>query len=206
VNVRANLVDDDLLKTMKDAGCYQVRMGIEAGNEFIRNKVYKRDMTNQQISDAFESIHRNKLQLRLYFMVGAPDETIEMMNESLKMAQQSHADEIFFGVLYPLPGTDILKMCEDEHVLEVKNGLRSSEIGPIKKTKYASSTQLRQFIHQVGRWQMRHYIQVGLELRGPLFILDCLRFIFLYKRKYHFEKDQLFRWNVQRYTLSQVWD
>jgi radical SAM superfamily enzyme YgiQ (UPF0313 family) len=163
-------------------------------------------MTNQEIINAIEVIKKNNLQLRLYFMVGAPQETIEMMQESLQMAQTLNADEIFFGVLYPLPGTDILKMCEDEHLLEVKNGLRSSEIGPIKKTKYASSTQLRQFIHQVGRWQMRHYIHDGLKLRGPLFFLDCLRFILLYKRKYHFEKDQLFRWNVQRYTLSEAWD
>ncbi len=206
VNIRANLVTDELMKTLKDAGCYQVRMGIESGNEFIRNTIYHRGMTNQEIDNAVDIIKRNNLQLRLYFMIGAPQETIEMMQESFTMAQTLNADEIFFGILYPLPGTDILKICEDEHVLEVKNGVRSSEIGPIKKTKYVSSAQIRQFLQQVQHWQMRHYIQVGLELRGPLFILDCLRFLILYKKKYHFEKDQLFRWNVQRYTLSQVWD
>jgi anaerobic magnesium-protoporphyrin IX monomethyl ester cyclase len=206
VNIRANLVTDELMKALKDAGCYQVRMGIESGNEFIRNAIYHRGMTNQEIDNAVDIIRRNDLQLRLYFMVGAPQETLEMMQESFTMAQTLNADEIFFGVLYPLPGTDILKICEDEHVLEARNGLGISEIAAIKKTKYVSSAQIRRFLRQVQRWQMRHYIQVGLELRGPLFILDCLRFIFLYKRKYHFERDQLFRWNVQRYTLSQVWD
>ena len=29
VNVRANLMDNELIRTMKDAGCYQVRMGVE---------------------------------------------------------------------------------------------------------------------------------------------------------------------------------
>jgi len=206
VNIRANLVTDELMKALKDAGCYQVRMGIESGNEFIRNTIYHRGMTNQEIDNAVTIIKRNDLQLRLYFMVGAPQETIEMMQESFTMAQTLNADEIFFGVLYPLPGTDILQICEDEHVLELKNGVCSSEIGPIKKTKYVSSVQIRRFLRQVQHWQMRHYIQVGLELRGPLFILDCLRFIFLYKRKYQFEKNQLFRWNVQRYTLAQTWD
>jgi radical SAM superfamily enzyme YgiQ (UPF0313 family) len=206
VNIRANLVTDELMRALKDAGCYQVRMGVESGNEYIRNTIYNRGMTNQEISDAVDIIKKNNLQLRLYFMVGAPQETIEMMHESLQMAQSLNADEIFFGVLYPLPGTDILKLCEDEHVLEMKNGLRSLEIGPIKKTKYVSSAQIQQFIHQVQRWQMRHYIQVGLKLRGPLFLIDCLRFIILYKNKYQFERDQLFRWNVQRYTLSEAWD
>ncbi|HWR27228.1 MAG TPA: radical SAM protein [Candidatus Thermoplasmatota archaeon] len=206
VNIRANLVTDELMKALKDAGCYQVRMGIESGNEFIRNTIYHRGMANQEIYDAVDIIKKNNLQLRLYFMVGAPQETIEMMHESLRMAQSLNADEIFFGVLYPLPGTDIRKLCEDEHVLETKNGSGFSEIAAIKKTKYVSSAQIRRFLRQVQRWQMRQYIQVGLELRGPLFILDCLRFIFLYKRKYHFEMDQLFRWNVQRYTLAQIWN
>jgi radical SAM superfamily enzyme YgiQ (UPF0313 family) len=204
VNIRANLVTDELMRALKDAGCYQVRMGVESGNEYIRNTIYNRGMTNQEIFHAVDIIKKNNLQLRLYFMVGAPQETVEMMQESFQMADTLNADEIFFGVLYPLPGTDILKICENEHVLERKNGPGSSEIAPIKKTKYASSAQIRQFFHQVGRWQMRHYIQNGLKSRGPLFFLDCLRFILLYKRKYHFEMDQLFRWNVQRYKLSQV--
>ncbi len=206
VNIRANLVTDELMGALKDAGCYQVRMGVESGNEYIRNTIYNRGMTNQEIFHAVDIIKKNNLQFRLYFMVGAPQETVEMMQESFQMADTLNADEIFFGVLYPLPGTDILKICENEHVLERKNGPGSSEIAPIKKTKYASSSQLRQFIQQVGRWQMRHYIQNGLKSRGPLFFLDCLRFILLYKRKYHFEMDQLFRWNVQRYKLSQVWN
>jgi len=201
VNVRANLVDDDLLKMMKDAGCYQVRMGVETGNQSIRNKVYKRDMTNQQISDAFENIHRNKLQLRLYFMVGAPDETIEMMNESLKMAQQSHADEIFFGLLYPLPGTEIRHYCEHEQMI---NTTHVEDIGPALQTKYVSKFHLRRFMRKVQRWQIKMYIFDGIKLRGPRFFLDCFLFVFYYKTKYGFEMNQLFRWNVQRYKLDQV--
>jgi anaerobic magnesium-protoporphyrin IX monomethyl ester cyclase len=201
VNVRANLVDDDLLKTMKDAGCYQVRMGVETGNESIRNKVYNRDMTNQQISDAFESIHRNKLQLRLYFMVGAPDETIEMMNESLTMAQRSHADDIFFALLYRLPGTEIRHYCEQEQIITTSH---SESIGPVHHTKYVTHPQLHRFMRKVQRWQIRMYIIEGIKLRGLRFLLDCLWFVFYDKPKYDFEMNQLFRWNVQRYKLEQI--
>jgi radical SAM superfamily enzyme YgiQ (UPF0313 family) len=205
VNIRANLVTHDLMKTMKDAGCYQVRMGIETGNEYIRNIVYNRGMTNQEIFNAVDIIRKNNLQLRLYFMVGAPQETVEMMHETFEMADKLHADEIFFALLYPLPGTDILKLCKEEQVLDVKSESTAVEIGPIKKTKYASSAQIYRFLQQVEHWQMKQYIQDALKLRGPLFIVDCLRFLLFYKTKYDFEMDQLFRWNVQRYKLNQVW-
>jgi radical SAM superfamily enzyme YgiQ (UPF0313 family) len=200
VNVRANLVDSELIRTMKDAGCYQVRMGVETGNEYLRNTVYNRDMTNNQISDAIEIIHKNKVQLRLYFMVGAPYETIEMMNESLKMAQWSKADEIIFGLLYPLPGTEIRTICELEQISSAyEDGNR-----PVNRTKFTSNVELRRFMKKVQRWQIKTYIVDGLKLRGAFFLLDCLLFLFYYKHKYDFEMNQLFRWNVQRYKLKRV--
>jgi radical SAM superfamily enzyme YgiQ (UPF0313 family) len=200
VNVRANLVDNELIRMMKDAGCYQVRMGVETGNEYLRNKVYNRDMTNNQISDAIEIIHKNKVQLRLYFIVGAPSETIEMMNESLKMAQYAKADEIVFGLLYPLLGTEIRTICEQEQISRAyEDGNR-----PVNRTKFTSNFELRRFMKKVQRWQIKTYIVDGLKLRGVFFLLDCLLFLFYYKHKYDFEMNQLFRWNVQRYKLKQV--
>ena len=117
-------------------------------------------------------------------MVGAPDETIEMMNESLKMAQQSHADEIFFGLLYPLPGTEIRHYCEHE---EMTNTIDVENIGPVFQTKYVSKPHLRRFMRKVKRWQIKMYIFDGVKLRGLHFFLDCFLFVFYYKTKYDFE-------------------
>jgi radical SAM superfamily enzyme YgiQ (UPF0313 family) len=205
-NVRANLVTDELLKMMKDAGCYQVRMGVESGNEYIRNQVYNRNMTNQQIYDAFKIIHKNSLQLRLYFIVGAPYETVSMMQESLAMAKKSLADEIFFGVLYPLPGTEIQKICEEEQIIETPGDADHDQfdMGPVHRTKYVSHAQLQRFNKKVKRWQMKEYIFDGLKFRGPFFITDCVLFLLYYRMKYDFEMNQLLRWNVQRYKLNRL--
>ncbi|PNX47041.1 MAG: hypothetical protein BV459_05260 [Thermoplasmata archaeon M11B2D] len=162
-------------------------------------------MTNQEIYRAVDIIKKNNLQLRLYFMIGAPQETIEMMQESLTMADALKADETFFALLYPLPGTDIATLCQNEHILKDNNDTSPPEIGPIQKTKFVSSTQIQHFLSQVNRWQMKRYVKDGVQLRGVLFFIDCLRFICVYKRQYQFEMDQLLRWNVQRYTLHQAW-
>jgi hypothetical protein len=134
-------------------------------------------------------------------MVGAPEETREMMEESLRMAQRSFADEIFFSLLYPLPGTQIQQVCEQEQTIKRIPG---EQIGPIDHTKYVSSSDLHRFMRKVQHWQIQRYLHDGFTLRGPLFIIDCLRFLFLYKQKYDFEENQLFRWNVQRYKLRQI--
>lgn len=200
VNIRANLVDTALIRMMKDAGCYQVRMGIETGNEHLRNTIYKRDMSNEQIINAFRIIHENKLQLRLYFMVGAPTETFAMMQESLRLAQVSHTDETFFTPLYPLPGTEIRRMCEDEQIITaVDDGNQ-----PVNHTHYVSESQLQRFMKQVRRWQIRTYLVEGIRSHGVLFFLDCLFFLLYYQPRYDFEKNQVLRWNVQRYKQKKI--
>ena len=55
-NVRANLVTNDIIKKMKDAGCYEVRMGVESGNDYIRNDVYNRKMSKEHLNNAFRII------------------------------------------------------------------------------------------------------------------------------------------------------
>jgi radical SAM superfamily enzyme YgiQ (UPF0313 family) len=200
-------VTDELMNALKDAGCYQVRVGIEAGNDEIRNKLYKKDTTNQQITDAFKIIKKHDLQLRLYFMLGAPYETIAMMQESLDLAQASEADDILFSLLYPLPGTEIRKICEQEGVMISRKGDhftdRSGSV-PVFRTKYTSDHELEAFHRKVQRWQMKKFIIQGLLLRGPLFLFDCVNFIMYYKTKYDFDPNQIFRWNVERYHLQHL--
>ena len=74
-------------------------------------------------------------------MIGAPYETIEMMNESLKLAQRSKADEIVFGLLYPLPGTEIRTICEQEQLCSAYEDGNQS----VNRTKFTSNFQLKRF-------------------------------------------------------------
>ncbi|MCK5030409.1 MAG: radical SAM protein [Thermoplasmatales archaeon] len=199
-NVRANLVTDDVIKAMKDAGCYEVRMGVESGNDYIRNTVYNRNMSKEQLLNSFKIIKKHGLGLRLDFILGAPFETVEMMEESLELAKQSGGDRIFFAKLYPFPGTEIKKICENEHTID---GIDFDNIGmpPVDKTSFISSKQLKKFSKKINQWQGQRYINKGFELNGLGFIWDIFLFLFYYKRKYDLEYNQIFRWNVQRYKL-----
>ena len=203
-NVRANLVTDEIIQTMKDAGCYEVRMGVESGNDYTRNTVYKRNMAREQIDKAFKIIKRHGLQLRLDFIFGAPCETLDMMEESFEMAKQSDGDNIFFSPLYPFPGTDIKKVCEKEQVVEENIHYATEGFHPVNKTKFISRNQIQNFSQKIKMWQTQRYINEGFHLRGFMFIFDILAFLFYYKYKYDFEFNQIYRWNVQRYKLNKL--
>ncbi len=56
VTARANLVDQDIIKKLKVAGCNSIRLGIESANPDLREKVLKKGITNEQIVNAVKII------------------------------------------------------------------------------------------------------------------------------------------------------
>ena len=44
---------------MKNAGCYEIRMGVESGNNYILNKIYNRNMNKEQLLKAFKIVKRD---------------------------------------------------------------------------------------------------------------------------------------------------
>ncbi len=205
-NVRANLVTDEIIKTMKSAGCYEAAMGIEASNNFIRNDTYKRNMTDTQIENAVNIIKANDLQLRAQFILGAPFETPQMMKETLHMAKKIDADVTMFPILMPLPGTKIRKICEDEGLIEIDSFHNSNDmfIHPIAKTKYATRKQIKRIVKKARNFQMRKYFFSGLRMKGVIFLWDLLCFLVYYKPKFKLEVDHAWKFIINEYNLERI--
>lgn len=203
-NVRANLVTDEIIKNMKNAGCYEVRMGVESGNDYIRNDVYNRNMSKEQLQNSFKIIKENGLTLRMDFIIGAPYETIDMMEESFDFAKKSGGDRIFFARLYPFPGTKIKDVCEKEEMIEKSISLGDKGMPPVNFTKFVTEKQIKNLFKKISKWQGKRYFDKGIELRGIRFLFDIFLFLFYHKYKYRLEMNQIYRWNIQRYLLSDL--
>jgi radical SAM superfamily enzyme YgiQ (UPF0313 family) len=201
-NVRANLVTDEVVEAMKGAGCYEMRMGVESGNEFIRNKIYHRNMSEKQLMDAFKIIRKHDVLLRLDFIIGAPFETIEMMEETFDFARRSGGNNIFFARLYPFPGTEIKKICEQESMIEQYDSVSEKGMPPVKNTRFVSEKQINNLFRRIIQWQGKRYFDLGVQLEGWHFLVDIVIFLLYYKHKYLMEMNQIYRWNVQRYLLN----
>lgn len=205
-SVRANLVNEEIIHAMKEAGCYQVGMGVESSDDFIRNKIYKRNMSNSQIMNAVRIIKDAGLQLSTQFIIGAPYETVETMEATLEMAQEIDADTIMFSILMPLPGTDIKKLCDSEKLME-KNKFKDSQVmysSPVIKSKYATSKQIKSFYNKARNYQIKKYVWEGIKLKKFIFLWDILVFFFYLKPKYQLEIQNAFKITVKKYILDEI--
>jgi anaerobic magnesium-protoporphyrin IX monomethyl ester cyclase len=103
---RVNLVDRELLRHMKQAGCYAVSYGIESASPEIIKTLHK-DTTIEQVEEAVRYSREAGLQVVGYFMLGSPGETPETIRGTINFAKKLKVAFAQFSVTTPFPGTEL---------------------------------------------------------------------------------------------------
>ncbi len=103
---RVNLVDRELLRHIKQAGCYAIAYGIESGSAEII-KTLQKDITLEQAEEAVRVSREAGLQVIGYFMLGSPGETTETVRQTIDFARKLKVDFAQFSVTTPFPGTEL---------------------------------------------------------------------------------------------------
>ncbi len=107
---RPDMVDDSLLKKMKEAGCIQVEFGVESGEPRLLETA-KKGYSKTQIKQAFASAHKAKIKTYGFFIVGLPGETIWTWLKSIWFGLKLRTNTVW-TVLMPYPGTAVNGMVE----------------------------------------------------------------------------------------------
>lgn len=113
VNLRIGAFDDTIIKALKEAGCCRAIIGIESGSEKIRADVLHREMSNQEISEAFRLVYSYGIQTSSQNMVGIPYERPRDFEETIKLNAAIIPNDAFLNVFQPYPGTALGEVCEE---------------------------------------------------------------------------------------------
>ena len=122
-NVRANLVDEEIAEGLRDSNCRNVNWSIESGNEFLRNEVLRRRMSDEQILRAAELLRRSGIQYRIGNVIGLPGESFEQMLETVDLNIRAQPYMGLANIFVPFPGLELTKYARDHgHYAEVPQG------------------------------------------------------------------------------------
>jgi len=106
---RVNLVDKELLRQMKKAGCYAVAYGIESASPEII-EILQKDIALEQVETAVRVSREVGLQVIGYFMLGSPGDTPETIQQTIDFAKKLKVDFAQFSVTTPFPGTELYEI------------------------------------------------------------------------------------------------
>ncbi len=110
-NSTADRIDAETVNLLKAAGCYEVRIGIESGNDRIRIKTLRKNVSRDQIVRAFRLLRRAGILTYSFNMVGLPGEGPAEIEETIRLNRDARPDEVFCSVFYPFPGTELRRLC-----------------------------------------------------------------------------------------------
>ena len=125
-----SFVDSELIKLMKDSGCYCIDFGVQTFNESIRSNILNRLETNDHIERAFGICDRARLRYDIDLMFGLPT----MREDDYKLPIKFMDSHKYFNRLkcyylsyYPeLPIVDkakVLGIIEGQDIERINNGV-----------------------------------------------------------------------------------
>jgi len=115
--VRADHVDERLLRKMKESGCYKIAFGVESGNEEILKGISKH-IKLDSIRKAFRLCATLGLETSGFFMLGLPGDTIESMQDTIDFAKELNPDYAQFTITVPFPGTRLFNDAREQGLID----------------------------------------------------------------------------------------
>ncbi|OGP24098.1 MAG: hypothetical protein A2X93_03530 [Deltaproteobacteria bacterium GWC2_56_8] len=102
--IRADKIEREMLVRMKEAGFKSFGIGVEAGNDKVL-KTLKKGETMAEIESAIKLSCELGFEVSLFFVYGTPGETVEDIEDSIKIARKYPVFKADFYNLMPFPGT-----------------------------------------------------------------------------------------------------
>jgi radical SAM superfamily enzyme YgiQ (UPF0313 family) len=127
--LRVDIVDDELIALLKDAGCIYISYGLESASPTILKSMRKK-ITVKQIENALEITKNHDILIQGNFIFGDRAETLETIVETLNWWFRHREYRINLSHLIAYPGTALYRYAIEEGLIKgnrieyIKNGCK----------------------------------------------------------------------------------
>lgn len=140
-NSRVDTIDEEMLSAMKKAGCWVIGYGVESGHTETLDKIRKY-VERDKIVSAFQMTRKAGIRSHAFFVFGFPWENWEHLEEDRKLALEIDPDFFDLNIAYPLPGTDLEKMVQDQGLYDSNLVDQGGYAVPATRTEHLSAEEL----------------------------------------------------------------
>jgi len=109
---RVDLVDYDILKGLRDTGCFRVWYGAESGSQKVLDSMRK-GTTVPQVREAARTTQELGMQAGFFILLGYPDETTADIRMTIDFLKETRPDVVGTSVAFPIKGTEFYERVEN---------------------------------------------------------------------------------------------
>jgi radical SAM superfamily enzyme YgiQ (UPF0313 family) len=203
-NVRVNLVDEEVVRMLSDAGCYLVMFGIESGDSDLRRNILHKNITDEQIRSAAAYFRKYNIRMKTFNIMGLPDETVEKALKTIRINAEIKVDYPWCSILQPYPRTELAEIARSKGLLD-----EDFSLDRLEASFFSDSVLKQKNIRELTRLQKLFYIGVKMPWTLPVIVrliklpLDRLFFVlFALSYTYRFmQETDIGFWNALRFAI-----
>ena len=143
-NIRADSLNLELAKLMKESKCKSVLVGCETVNQKSLN-ILQKGLTPFHMIDATKILNKVEIGIETTWMIGLPYQNEKDCLRDIAFAKKLKTEEISFGILTPFPGTEIARFPEKFGIKIIsKDWDLYSGNSAVVETKWMSQNTIKQ--------------------------------------------------------------
>ncbi|GAA0892411.1 radical SAM protein [Fulvivirga kasyanovii] len=116
---RADRMNEDVIRMMKESGCFRVWIGAESGSQKIIDLMDRR-VDVQKVREMIILARKNGIEAGTFIMIGYPGETESDIEETIHHLKSSNPDHFTITVAYPIKGTELYQEVEALQTTELE--------------------------------------------------------------------------------------
>ena len=176
------MLDRKLLERMAATGCKHISLGVESGNDEIQKKhCGAKLLDHDQAQEVFDACRDVGIETRAFCMIGFPEETEAMVEDTLSLVQRLDPDQVQFCAVTAYPGTPLYEMLSDDREFDyaMMTGFQALE-----GNEHMTAAEIEAKIREAYRRFYRRPHRLVRELKHPKRLAHRVaRYLTLFKRR-----------------------
>jgi radical SAM superfamily enzyme YgiQ (UPF0313 family) len=110
---RLDLMDEELMEVMAEAGMQKIGFGLESG-VYDHRRAMRKDFSNQHVDDIYKAARKYGVETGCTIIFGHPGETRKDMQASVEFVKEIRADYVEFHIMILIPKTKLFDQAVQE--------------------------------------------------------------------------------------------
>ncbi len=139
---RVDTLDEELLETMKEAGCITIFIGVESADQQMLEKMNK-NITISKTENAFRLARKVGIRTIASCVIGMPEDTKKSIANTIAFVKKLNPNYALYSLATPYPGTRFYNETFKKNLIQIKDWSKFTLLDPVLKTVDVSSKELR---------------------------------------------------------------
>ncbi len=109
IETHLRILDDDLIKILKQAGLKAVKVGVESFDEEVLKDSGRFSVSKDQQLDRIRALEKNNIMVSAMYILGFPTDTDSTIKKTINYSKRLNTTYAQFSVWTPYPGTPVFE-------------------------------------------------------------------------------------------------